>query len=365
MQKLRKTTAVLLAALLLLGSISLLSGAQEANPSGTCGPYATWSLDLETGVLAINGKESMKHYGPGSGDPTTPPWSSWKDEIKEVQFGINVYNVGNYAFAGCSNLVKFSGGHIGNFKSIGIGAFKDCAKLTDIVYYKNITSIGDEAFSGCAALENFNLPDGIATLGKNAYRGTNLKVIFIPAGITALSEGLFSSCAALRAVYCPNDKLKFSDSGNSTPSTVFAGSPNVKLYGNRNSGALDYGYEKSIPAAQVVTINPTELFNMTNGDETTLTAAIAPDYPVAGAPVFKATGFLVIVLDSNGKVTARNAGDATVTASTPDGKFKDVCEIKVENTDERTDLISRIIAWFQQLMQTIFELFVPKEDITF
>jgi len=365
MQKIRKTIAVLLAALLLLGSISLLSGAQEAeNPFGTCGIYATWKLDLATGVLTIDGKDSMKNYGPGA-EETTPPWSDWAQEIKEVKFGINVYNVGNYAFAGCLNLVKVSGGHVGNFKSIGIGAFKDCAKLKDIVYLQNITTIGEDAFNGCSVLENFNLPAGVASIGKNAYRGTNLKVIFIPAGLTELAEGLFSNCAELRAVYCPNDKQNFADMNNSSAaSTVFAGSDKVKLYGNRDSNALIYGYEKGITATQVVTIDPTAL-HMINDEVKSVSAIIAPDYPVAGLPVFKAGGFLVIALDANGKVTARNAGDATVTASTPDGKFKDVCEITVENTGERLDLISRIMAWFQQMMQMIFELFVPKEDITF
>lgn len=64
---------------------------------------------------------------------------------------------------------------------IGMGAFRDCALLTNIVWTENVNSIGAEAFERCTSLTSVEIPDGVVTYGGRIFKGcTNLKELRVP-----------------------------------------------------------------------------------------------------------------------------------------------------------------------------------------
>ena len=153
----KKTIAVILSVLLVIGIVPVFSSAAEIVDSGTCGDNLTWTLDDE-GTLTISGTGEMPtYYSPQgistSGYYTTAPWggSTAKSErVKAVIVEDHVRSIGQYVFYGCTSLASVT---IGNsVTSIGLYAFYGCSSLVDVTIPDSVTSIGDNAFYGCARL---------------------------------------------------------------------------------------------------------------------------------------------------------------------------------------------------------------------
>ena len=120
--------------------------------------------------------------------------------------------------------------------AIAAGAFKNRTDIKSIYIPATVTSIGDEAFKGSAAthvtvpapvvaafkatsvtdlvvigtgiipygamqgtttLRNLKMEEGVAEIGENAFSGTGLKSISMPASLTKIGPGAFSNCGSL------------------------------------------------------------------------------------------------------------------------------------------------------------------------
>lgn len=125
---------------------------------------------------------------------------------------------------------------------IGMGAFRDCALLTDIVWTENMNSIGAEAFERCTSLTSVEIPEGVESYGieifddctnlkelrvpdsrigfgikdqlmivrmgegvtslRGTFNGfTNLTTVYLPASLTEIGENSFKDCYSLKTVY--------------------------------------------------------------------------------------------------------------------------------------------------------------------
>ena len=62
---------------------------------------------------------------------------------------------------------------------IAIAAFMYCENLTEIIMPKNLEYIGHSAFGGCSSLENINLPHGIEVIEGFAFAETKIKSLTI------------------------------------------------------------------------------------------------------------------------------------------------------------------------------------------
>ena len=65
----------------------------EAATSGTCGDDLTWSLNMSTGELEINGTGEMKNYSSNS----ATPWYSYETYIGKVIINNGPTTIGNNA----------------------------------------------------------------------------------------------------------------------------------------------------------------------------------------------------------------------------------------------------------------------------
>lgn len=114
-----------------------------------------------------------------------------------------VTKIGNYSFAGCSDLTDIvipDGVQI-----IGKRAFADCINLTSVSVPDSILQVRDSAFINCSSLKNISLPDTLQELGYLTFNGcSSLTSFTIPSGIKEISYGLFMRCFNLKSVTIPS-----------------------------------------------------------------------------------------------------------------------------------------------------------------
>ncbi len=135
-----------------------------SNDAGVCGQKASWTL--ENGTLTISGEGAMRSYGRRS----DVPWYGYIDEIREVVVEEGVSLIGNYAFAGCTELEKIT--LADSIRSIGTAAFTGCRSLKEITLPENLEKIGNYAFNNCSALELVIFAGkGLPEMAANSFNG--------------------------------------------------------------------------------------------------------------------------------------------------------------------------------------------------
>jgi len=163
-----KTTAYVLAVVMMLGLLTGLPGANltVSATSGSCGPSLNWTFNEGTGVLEITGTGTMWDFDEDA------PWWDYREDIKTVILPMGLTSIGNDAFFECINLtsVNIPVGVI----SIGSYAFSYCESLTGVDIPGSVTSIGDGAFMNCY-LPSVTTPDGVISIGDMAFQN-NRKV---------------------------------------------------------------------------------------------------------------------------------------------------------------------------------------------
>ena len=90
-------------------------------------------------------------------------------DIKTVDFGKSLVNIGRNAFAGCIGLKKIT--IPSNVKVIEFGAFQFCLGLKEVVIEEGVTHIGKYAFKGCIRLKKVHIPDSVKYIDKDAFSG--------------------------------------------------------------------------------------------------------------------------------------------------------------------------------------------------
>ena len=159
---------------------------EGATYSGECGDNLTWSLDISTGLLTIDGTGDMYDYSTkrvGSEWITTAPWGSYYTYIKTVIIGDGVTSIGSSAFYNCSSLESVT--IPDSVTSIGSSAFYYCRSLTTVTIPDSVTSIGYLAFNECNSLESVTIPDSVTSIGWGAFSGcSSLISVTIPDSVT-------------------------------------------------------------------------------------------------------------------------------------------------------------------------------------
>ena len=211
--------------------------------------------------------------------------------IMRVSVPEGVFEIDNFAFSVCSNLVSVvlpkTLVNIGNYsfsdtpitsitipkgvQCIGEGCFYLCSKLTIITMPTTLRIVGDKAFSktgvtsvtipegvkvlgskcfyGCSQLTNITLPRTLEQIGENAFSETGLKTITIPKSVTRIDNECFSNCNELYTVQFESEYITLDEKkltlGNSLfkscKSLSFVDLPFVNMTVNINNVFKDIG----------------------------------------------------------------------------------------------------------------------------
>jgi len=161
---------------------------------GPCGKTENDNLvawyDESADLLTIKGTGNMADYIVSNGHPDERPWIDYIERVETIVLEEGVTSIGNFAFYGCSQLVKtvisrtvetigeaaykkttlitldFDKGS--SLKKIKTGAFKG-TKIYDLRLPDTLTEIGIDAFRTCESLTCVNLGNGVKKVGNGAF----------------------------------------------------------------------------------------------------------------------------------------------------------------------------------------------------
>lgn len=111
--------------------------------------------------------------------PSFAPWSLCvgAENIRHVEIGEGIDEIGGYAFYGLPNLESVT--LPSTMKKIGEYAFGYNAKLTSFDFPEKLERIGPGAFVSCG-LEHLLLPESVSKIGAEAFDGNYLRTVCIP-----------------------------------------------------------------------------------------------------------------------------------------------------------------------------------------
>lgn len=281
-------------------------------------------------------------------------------KLKSINIPSSVTNIGNCAFANCSNLatitipdtvgvferhafegtayynnsnnwsnnVLYLGKHLltakdtlsGSYtiksgtQTISPQAFYGCTKMTSVTIPTSVRDIGYTAFYRCTALTTVKIPSGITKIPKSMFGYCeSLSSVTVPKSITEIEGSAFGYCRKLKDVYYDGTKADWEK---------------INIYSYENSALINA--TKHYPTISVTEISlDKNNITMCVGEEYTLTASVLP-IDATNKTVIWSSSDESVVLVENGVVTAKTVGNATITASSADGKVFDCCEVTVE-----------------------------------
>ena len=211
----------------------------------------------------VSGEDGTPYltFDKGTGTITKCGTSAADIEIPEKIEGVNVYNIGEGAFADCTYLesIEFPStlksikadafsGCIRLYEvdipegvtSIGANAFDGCVSLTEASIPEGVKKIADELFAGCKRLTKVSLPEGITSIGANAFDGCkSLTEIELPESTTKIANGAFTDCGSLKKIIIPDNVTSIADD-------AFDGCNAITIYASVNSYAIEYAKANGI-----------------------------------------------------------------------------------------------------------------------
>ena len=123
------------------------------NPNICCN-NVTAVLNQTNGTLTISGKENMADFYDTDTWSYRPPWYPYRSSICTVIIEDGVWNIGDGAFDGCTNLTSVT--IASTVTQIGVTSFFNCTSLENLILPANISKIEGGAFRGCRNLTIHN-----------------------------------------------------------------------------------------------------------------------------------------------------------------------------------------------------------------
>ncbi len=149
---------------------------------------------IESNIFSGNTNMTTVYY-----NSTYSSYSNLGGNITKVVF--NGSYVPKRACYGCSNIKEVEFGS--NVTEIGSEAFENCSGLTKIVIPEGVVSIGERAFY-YSNISEISLPSSLISIGKYAFYSSNIESITIPYGVTSIGDYAFAYCGKLKTVNLPD-----------------------------------------------------------------------------------------------------------------------------------------------------------------
>lgn len=193
----RRLLSILLALLVLTGSVVFFATAEETSYSGACGENATWSYDATTKTLTISGTGPMENA-----DVCIWFKADFAKDVTCVVIQNGITAIGMNAFSQFDNLttVKIPT----TVTRIEEQAFRFCGKITSVAFPSALEYIGKQAFSYCSDLTSIELPESLKECGPGSFENcTSLTRVTLPSGLKQIPYSMFQSCNSLKEITIP------------------------------------------------------------------------------------------------------------------------------------------------------------------
>ena len=243
--------------------------------------------------------------------------------------------------------------------------FSQCTGLTGITIPNTVTEIGYSAFNGnlksikvsegnkyfcsydgvlfnkdkteilfCVGnKKEFVIPNGVKSISGAFNDCSNLTSVTIPNSVTSIYNG-FNNCPNLTSITIPQSVIRIYDSSFFNYSSFFNCGKNFTIYGYGGTEAEacalrnDFNFVQLQVVPTSVALNKTTL-TLDIGKTSNLRATVYPSNASNKKCTWSSSNTSVATVDSNGKVTAKASGTATITVKTANGKTAS-CNVTVQ-----------------------------------
>lgn len=224
---------------------------------------------------------------------------------------------------------------------IGDNAFYLNTSFTGkLVLPEGLKSIGKNAFYGCIHLEGtLTLPSTLTQIGENAfglcYQFTG--TLTLPGGLTFIGANAFENLTQINKI----------ENLSSVALDLFQFGSNRSWYHVENQApimpdALSLNHGTAVEALHSIQSVTCVKDTIKSGETVSFYASCTPDYgtlpPESPSVTWSSSDENIAVVDTDGVVTARQAGEATITATLPNGSSSSK-KISVINNDFEYEIL--------------------------
>ena len=144
-------------------------------------------------------------------DPQNKPVGKLVIPDKDPATGLHVTSLKREAFKDCKELTAVI--IPDSVEKIGNCAFKGCGALTDVKLPEGLKELRIEAFMNCSSLAKIDLPDGLKRIDSNAFSGTAISSLTIPANVQEIGS-IFKNCPNLTSITVDEKNKDFYSENN-------------------------------------------------------------------------------------------------------------------------------------------------------
>lgn len=119
--------------------------------------------------------------------------------ISDVIKGIEVKEIGEYAFYNCADVKKVVISSA--VERIDKGAFANCAALEEVTLPSTLKYLGDYAFEDCSSLTKVELPDGLEKVGVESFSKTSIEKLTVPGSMKVIGTNVFGDMMNLHEIH--------------------------------------------------------------------------------------------------------------------------------------------------------------------
>jgi len=241
-------------------------------------------------------------------------------------------DIGDYAFYGCQGFDSLVLSD--SLVTIGDGAFWGCRFTGSLIIPESVISIGSSAFRFCNYYTgSLTLSNSLTSIGSYAFGNCSgfTGTLSIPNSVTSIEHGAFNGCSGFDKVNC------YASVPPTVADTTAFSNYNIPL--NVPLESLD-DYKTAEVWKEFSTIKPIggvlvesvtldcDKADVKVGESIQLLATVLPEDADDKSVVWTSSNEAVATVDANGMVTGVAEGNATVTATAPNGVCAS-CEITV------------------------------------
>ena len=132
------------------------------------------------------------------------------NSLTDITIPDGVTTIGDDAFNGCSSLTSIV--IPDSVTEIGWFVFNECRNLNSVTLGNNLTWISPSMFRYCTSLTEITIPDSVGSIAAYAFIGCgNLSSVTIGSGVTTVGAMAFAACSALTSIVLPDGVTRIDD----------------------------------------------------------------------------------------------------------------------------------------------------------